>query len=123
MAFVILDGRGVGPHAFPHTKPTGRWCSFLLLVPLFPLFFSFSSLFLLLSQASSQVETLNAGKEGGTREGEPAEPPSPRGPEGSKAEQWGGQKGVSLQVLSHPPLAPGRPVKAGPSTARLLSEP
>lgn len=54
-------------------------------------------------------------------EGEPAEPPSPRVPEGSKAEQWGGQKGVSQFIPST--LAPGRPVKAGPSTARLLSEP
>ena len=50
-----------------------------------------------------------------------AEPPSPRVPEGSRAEQWWGQKGVSQFIPST--LAPGRPVKAGPSAARLLSEP
>lgn len=55
------------------------------------------------------------------REGEPAEPPSPRVPEGSRAEQWWGQKGVSQFIPST--LASDRPVKVtGPRAAR-LSEP
>ena len=119
IAFVILEG-GAAPMPSPLHQTTGRWCSFLLLVPpisssfLFLLFFSSFP-----RQAAKWRLWMQARREE-PKKGE-AEPPSSRVPEGSRAEQWWGQKGVSQFIPST--LAPGRPVKAGPSAARLLSEP
>ena len=75
---------GSGPHAFPSTPNHRQMVFFPALGSPYFLFFSFSSLFLLLSQASSQVETLNAGKEGGTRGRRTSRAPFPKSPRGLK---------------------------------------
>lgn len=111
MAFVVLGGgggvRGALLPSPPH-QTQDRTHSFLLLVsPLFPLLF-FLSLFLPLSQAGSQVEILNGGKEGGgpgRRTTEPLSPGSSRAQERSL--RWG-QKEVAHSL--HPPL----PLAVGP---------
>ena len=80
----ICDPGGVdGPHAFPSTPNHRQMVFFPALGSPYFLLFSFSSLFLLLSQASSQVETLNAGKEGGTQERR-SRAPFLKGPRGLK---------------------------------------
>lgn len=82
MAFVILGGGG-SPHAFPSPPNHRQMVFFPALGSPYFLFFSFSSLFLL-SQASSQVETLNGGKEGGTQGRRTSRAPFPKGPRGLK---------------------------------------
>lgn len=115
----ICDPDGCQP--LPSSTPNHRQMVFFpALVPPISssfLFFSFSPPFPG-KQPSGDFECWARRRNLGRRTSADAFPRSRRAP---KAEQWWGQKGVSQFIPST--LALAVQVKAGPSTARLLSEP